>query len=54
MVANREMTKSTSSINYSYVDSRESVHLALFISVLNDLDIMAFDVVNSYLNALCQ
>ena len=51
MVSNRAITEAISSLTYSYVVSRGSVYLVLFIAGLNDLDIMACDIVNAYLNA---
>ena len=51
MVSNRAITEAISSLTYSYVVSRGSVYLVLFIAGLNDLDIMACDIVNACLNA---
>ena len=44
----------TASITYSSVVSRDSVRIALTIAALNDLDILAFDIQNAYLTALCR
>ncbi len=41
-------------ITYSSVVSRDSVQLAFLIAGLNDLDAMAGDVNNAYLNAKCR
>ena len=40
-------------LTYSSVVSRDSVRIALLIAALNDLDIMACDSENAYLNAPC-
>jgi hypothetical protein len=54
MVANGAMTEAPASLTYSSVVSRDSVRLAFLIAELNDLDIMACDVGNAYLNAPCR
>ena len=54
MVANMAMTESPSSLNDYSVISRESVCLTLLIAGLNDLEIMAYYVGNSYLNVPCR
>jgi hypothetical protein len=54
MVANGAMTEAPASLTYSSVVSRDSVRLAFLIAELNDLDIMAYDVGNAYLNAPCR
>ena len=41
-------------ITYSSVVSRDSVQLAFLIAGLNDLDVLARDVTNAYLNASCR
>ncbi len=38
-------------LTYSSVVSRESVHIAFLIAALNDLDILATDIGNAYINA---
>lgn len=53
-VAGGHLTEAPSSITYSSVVSRDSVRLAFLIAELNDLDIMACDVGNAYLNAPCR
>ena len=54
LVADGHKTKAPSSITYSSVVSRDSVRLALLIASLNDLDISACDIGNTYLNAECR
>ena len=54
LVGGRHKTTSPSSITYSSVVSRESVIIALTIAALNDLDILACDIQNAYLTALCR
>jgi hypothetical protein len=39
------------SITYASVVSRESVRIAFLIAALNDLDVLAADIGNAYLNA---
>ena len=51
LVAGGHMTDPPSSITYASVVSRESVRLAFLIAALNDLDILAADIGNAYLNA---
>jgi hypothetical protein len=46
-------TDTPGSITYSSVVSRDSVRLAFLISALNNLDVLAEDVTNAYLTALC-
>ena len=53
-VAGGHMTEPPSSLTYSSVVSRETVRIALTIAALNDLDIMAADIGNAYLNAPCR
>ena len=52
--AGGHLTKPPASINYSRVVSRDSFRLAFLIAALNDLDITACDVGNTYLNAPCR
>ena len=54
MVANGAMTEAPLSLAYSSVVSRYSVRLDFLIVKLNDLDMMACDVRNVYLNAPCR
>jgi hypothetical protein len=53
-VAGVHMTETPTSITYSSVVSRDSVRIAFLIAALNDLDIMACDISNTYLNAPCK
>lgn len=48
------MTDTPALVTYSSVVSRDSVRLAFLIAGLNDLDILAGDVGNAYLNAPCR
>ncbi len=52
-VAGRHTTDVPDSTTYSSVVSRESVRIAFLIAALNDLQIFAADVRNTYLNAPC-
>ena len=53
-VAGRHLTEPPASITFSCVVSRDSVRLAFLLAALNDLDIMACDIGNAYLNAPCR
>jgi hypothetical protein len=53
-VAGGHLTQTPASITYSSVVSRDSVRLAFLIAALNDLEIIACDVGNAYLNAPCR
>ena len=53
IVANGVMTEAPLSLTYYYVVSMESVCLDFFVEGIKVLDIMACDVGNEYLNALC-
>ena len=53
-VAGGHLTETPASITYSSVVSRDSVRLAFLIAALNDLDVIACDVGNAYLNAPCR
>ena len=53
-VAGGHMTEAPASITYSSVVSRDSVRLAFLIAALNDIEIIACDVGNAYLNAPCR
>ena len=53
-VAGGHLTETPASITYSSVVSRDSVRLAFLIAALNDLEIIACDVGNAYLNAPCR
>ena len=52
-VASGNKTKAPSSITYSSIVSRDSVWIAFLVAALNDLNIMAADIGNVYLNAPC-
>ena len=54
LVANGHTTAPPSSIKCSSVVSRESVRIACLPASLNDLDIFACDIGNSYLNSKCR
>ena len=53
-VAGGHLTEPPTSITYSSVVSRDSVRLAFLIAALNDIEIIACDVGNAYLNAPCR
>ena len=53
-VAGGHLTEAPGSITYSSVVSRDSIRLAFLIAGLNDLDVLAGDVTNAYLNAPCR
>ncbi|KAI2502057.1 Reverse transcriptase (RNA-dependent DNA polymerase) [Fragilaria crotonensis] len=53
-VAGGHVTETPASITYSSVVSRDSVRIAFLVAALNDLDIIACDVGNAYLNAPCR
>ena len=54
LVGGGHTTTAPSSITFSLVVSRDSFRIALTIAALNDLDILACDIQNSYLTALCR
>ena len=51
LVTGGHLTDPPSSITYASVVSRESVRIAFLLAALNDLDILAADIGNAYLNA---
>jgi hypothetical protein len=51
-VAGGHMTDAPTSITYSSVVGRDSVRIAFLLAALNDVDLLACDVSNAYLNAL--
>lgn len=53
-VAGGHMTEAPASLTYSSVVSRDSVKIAFLYGALNDLDIMACNIGNAYLNAPCR
>ena len=54
LVWGRHTTTAPYSITLLSVVSRDSVRIALNISALNELDIMAFDINNAYLTSICR
>ena len=54
LVADGHKTATPASITYSSVVSRDSVRIALTIAALNDLQILACDILNAYLTAPCR
>jgi hypothetical protein len=50
-MAGGHTTETPTSITYSCVISRDSVRIPFLIATLNDVDIMACDISNAYLNA---
>ena len=54
LVGGGHMTEAPSSITYSSVVSRDSTRIALTISALNGLDLLACDIHNAYLTAKCR
>jgi hypothetical protein len=52
-VAGGHVTEPPASITYASVISRDSVQIAFLIAALNDLDLLAADISNAYLNAPC-
>ena len=53
LVAGGDMTGPPSRSTYSSMVTRESVRIAFLIAGLNDLDVLAWDIGNAYLNAPC-
>ncbi len=51
LVAGEHMTKAPTTITYASVVSRETVHIALFMAALNDLNVKVGDVLNAYITA---
>ena len=47
-------TETPASLTYSSVVSRDSIRLAFLLAELNELDVMACDIENAYLNAPCR
>jgi hypothetical protein len=50
-VAGGHMTNPPSSLTYSSVVSRDSVRIAFVLAALNDINLLATDIGNAYLNA---
>jgi hypothetical protein len=53
-VAGGHMTDTPNTLTYSSVVSQDSVKIAFLIAALNDINIMACNIGNAYLNAPCQ
>jgi Reverse transcriptase (RNA-dependent DNA polymerase) len=53
-VAGGHMTETPATLTYSSVVSRDSVHIALLVAALNDLDLKSCDIQNVYLTADCR
>ena len=54
MVTGGHTTKTPSPVTYISMVSRDSVILMIMVAVLNDLDLQAVDIKNSYINASCR
>ena len=54
LVAGGHVTDAPASVTYSSVVTRDSVRLALMLADLNELEVLAGDVGNAYLNAPCR
>ena len=54
IVGGGHTTTASSSITLSLEVSRDSVRIALTITALNELDILACDLQNAYLTSLCR
>ena len=48
------MTTVPYSITFLYVVSRDSVRIALNIAALKNIDVLAYDLQNAYLTAICR
>ena len=53
LVAGGDMTGLPSSSTYSSMVTRKSMRIAFLSAGLNDLDVLACDIGNAYLNAPC-
>jgi hypothetical protein len=53
-VAGGHMTEPPSALTYASMVSRESIRIGLLIVALNDLDVFAADIQNSYLTSPCE
>ena len=51
LVAGGYMTKAPTTITYASIVSRETVHIALLMAALNDLNVKVGDVLNTYITA---
>jgi hypothetical protein len=54
LVAGGHQTAVPATITYASVVSRETVHIALMLAALNDLQVKAGDVLNAYITAPCK
>ena len=54
LVAGASHTEPDVGITFASVVSRESVRIAFMLAALNDLEFMACDIGNAYLNAQCR
>ena len=54
LLAGGYMTNPEGSLIYLLVVSKDTVRIALTVAELNDLDVIATDIVNEYLNAPCR
>ena len=52
-VAGGHKTEAPKSITYSSVVARDSIRIAFLLTALNDVDILAADICNAYLNSKC-
>ncbi|KAL7477382.1 hypothetical protein ACHAW6_003191 [Cyclotella cf. meneghiniana] len=53
LVVGGHMAKSPATLTFVSVMSQETAHIALLVSVLNNIDIWAADVLNTYIAAPC-
>ena len=53
-VTGGHLTQTPDTVTYSSVVSRDPIRLAFMVAELNDLEIMACDIGNAYLNAPCR
>ena len=51
LVAGGHLTKAPATITYASVVSRETVRIAVMLAALNDLEVKAGDVLNTYITA---
>jgi hypothetical protein len=51
LVAGGHMTKAPATITYASIVSRETVHIALLMAVLNDINVKVGDILNAYITA---
>ncbi|KAL7475891.1 hypothetical protein ACHAW6_001785 [Cyclotella cf. meneghiniana] len=53
LVARGHMTKAPATLTHASIVFRETVHIALLVAALNDIDIWAADVLNAYITMSC-